>query len=215
MPLRVVKGIPITPHAAPAKEELEISAPPKEHAMLGYQSLASARRWKHIPQERSQWCWAACAQMIADYFGRNVSQCSLARRLFSVKKCCESGSGFNSSCDQGCDRTALANRIYPSFLRLNASLKENAIQFCDIIDEITNNRRPVLVGLKWTQGGLQGGHLVVISGWSESLDPEDGWLTVHDPLEGEEPQMEVRYSYLRTAYGFGEWQDTWVNITRQ
>ncbi len=214
MALLVEEGIPITPQCLPPTEELEITDAPGEISPKSF-NRSHSRRWRHFAQERSRWCWAACAQMVADYYGSIVTQCALAHNLFDEEDCCESGSSFNSDCDQACSSAHVARRMYPTVLNLGGDRRFASISFSEIDTEIAGNRRPVLVGLQWTEPGMGGGHLVAISGFSlDDEFPDDGWLTVHDPLEGDDPQIEVRYSYLESAYGLGEWRDSWVNIGR-
>ena len=40
------------------------------------------------PQETANWCWAASGQMVMDYLGNNVSQCTEANNRFYRSDCC-------------------------------------------------------------------------------------------------------------------------------
>lgn len=40
------------------------------------------------PQETQNWCWAASGQMVMDYLGHDVSQCTQANNRFNRNDCC-------------------------------------------------------------------------------------------------------------------------------
>src|SRR2546428_274897 len=48
-------------------------------------------------QEESEWCWAACAEMVRDYFGRDVRQCDLATAQLGGGVTCPCDSCTNSA----------------------------------------------------------------------------------------------------------------------
>lgn len=211
MPLHVDDGIQITPQAPPQVIELSpTDIQPANNSFNMQPNNASALR--RFSQERSEWCWAACAQMVATFYNRSSSQCRLASFLFDEDGCCESDLNFNSACNQGCDGddvVAVYDRLGIGARRLNF-----AAQFADVVSEIKNGQ-PVEAGLKWLGDQLRGGHLVIIYGFSPSANAQDGWIRVNDPWDEFQPQSEIKYSYLRAAYGMGRWSDTWVDIVKQ
>jgi hypothetical protein len=211
MPLRVTNGLPITPQVpTPVVELIPTAISPAEELLpVDAAPAVSAPALQRFSQERMQWCWAACAQMVAAFYNRNGSQCRLARFLFNQNGCCTSGTNFNSNCDQGCDGEDVA-RVY-DHLGITASRRTFAVDFSDVVFEIERGR-PVEAGLKWISDQLRGGHLVIIYGFSPSDDPDDGWIRVNDPWDDFQFETEIRYSFLRVAYGMGIWSDTWINI---
>lgn len=219
MPLRVANGVSITPQfPSPVVEELMAAEPPPP--MNNFLPLDAPvlpapfapRALQRFSQERLQWCWAACAQMVATFYNRNSRQCRFASFLFNEDGCCSEGMSFNSDCDQSCDGDDVA-LIYNQ-MGLSATRRHFAVRFSDVVSELRNGR-PVEVGLKWTRDQLRGGHLVIVYGFSPGENSEDGWVRVNDPWDEFQPQGEIRYSYLLAAYGMGVWSDTWINIREQ
>lgn len=83
-------------------------------------------------QEKENWCWAACIQMIMDYNGQYVSQSDIASRVF--------GNSYN--------RTASGNQIQSSFdgwrgYTVHSYQSKNARYF---IDEILSGH-PLIIGI--------------------------------------------------------------------
>ena len=152
------------------------------------------------PSAQQEWCWAACAQMLAYYF-KNVltDQCKFANLLFAGQDCC----GNPDSCDQPIDLNEVT-ALFPSFGK-SATFLPYAIEFEDIQTEITAGR-PVQVGYQWS---TPGNHVAVIAGVSQ--DATGPLVYVNDP----DPQFAngwVYYSNLKLAYGHGTWQWTWSSI---
>lgn len=91
-------------------------------------------------QEKENWCWAACIQMIMWYNGQYVSQSDIASRVF--------GNNFN--------RTASGNQIQSSFegwrgYTVHSYQSKNARYF---IDEISSGH-PLIIGI--------GGHAYLLT----------------------------------------------------
>src|SRR5437016_1161349 len=80
MPLRVTNTIPIQP-------------PPEPHAAVPALPGLAGPVMLDVPyvrQEQTEWCWAACSQMVAAFFGNSaVKQCELANFLHNQTKCCQ------------------------------------------------------------------------------------------------------------------------------
>ena len=51
-----------------------------------------------LPQQASNWCWAASGQMTMRYLGHDVAQCTEANNRFGLTSCCQSNGG---SCNNG------------------------------------------------------------------------------------------------------------------
>jgi hypothetical protein len=152
-----------------------------------------------IFQEQTEWCWAACAQMVSVYYGNaGLQQSDLANRLFGLSVCSlVPGSSL-------CNRMALMSDICNVYKGLGrtSTFVPNAVPFGTLQQEI-NAGRPVQVGFSWSGGG----HLALVCGWDiNSIGP---FLRVNDPQYG---SGGVYYSNLVAAYGLGSWQFTWLSI---
>jgi hypothetical protein len=150
------------------------------------------------PSAQLEWCWAACAQMLAYFFQNQLTdQCNFANLLFPGQDCCAAP----AACDQPVDLSAVT-KLFPAFGK-SADFQPNPIEFEDIQTEITAGR-PVQVGYQWS---TQGNHVAVIAGVSE--DNVGPLVYVNDP----DPQFGngwVYFSNLKVAYGHGTWQWTWM-----
>src|SRR5258708_6980444 len=50
-----------------------------------------------VLQGRTQWCWAACSEMVLRFNGRQIDKCTVASWLLSPRDCCPSG-----QCNEPC-----------------------------------------------------------------------------------------------------------------
>jgi len=151
-----------------------------------------------IPQEKEEWCWAACAQMLLQFFGIEVQQCDVASQMFG-EPCCANP---DSPLCVGPAQVPLIANIYAQYGH-NASLISGKVTFETLQDEINANR-PVIVGFDWGSGT---GHQVLVCGWD--VDSLGQRLLVNDPWQGSGP---VYYVNLLAAYGLGSWQYTWQSV---
>ncbi len=163
-------------------------------------------------QEKSNWCWAAATDMVAEYYYRQtqepklkeVTQCELANGLFGSSDCCKSDPGSSSGkCNQGCEVTDVS-AVYKT-LEIGAQFRNRSLTLKELQLEIDADR-PVQVGFQWTGGG---GHVVIVIGygWDEAGD----FLIVNDPLDRYQRGV-VSVVSLKNAYGKGRWAWTWIGI---
>jgi len=152
-----------------------------------------------IPQAQPEWCWAACAQMVLQFYGQTVQQCELASKLFGQACCDDPGSLL---CNDPAQVPDIAG-VYRQWGR-NAVLVQGQVSFETLQSEINANR-PVEIGFAWNNGG---GHQVLVCGWN--IDSTGPYLLVNDPEWG---SGAVYYVNLQAAYGWGSWQWTWQSIT--
>lgn len=182
MPIRVTNGQSIT------------AAPPK----LGAKVLTVPQ----IKQEQTQWCWAACADMVLHYYGNaGVRQCDFANWLFAQSACCNVPS--SSLCNKPCAIGDVC-RVYNQW-GIQCSYTGSSVAFATLQSEV-NADRPVEVGYAWNGGN---GHVAVIRGWD--VNATGPFLAVNDPAYG---SGGVYYSGLLTAYGLGTWRWTWTGLRR-
>lgn len=153
-------------------------------------------------QERTLWCWAACAQMVLFSVGlQDLRQCRIAQSLID-KNCCAASCG-KKCCNNDCSETDV--QVVLESFGVSADLHDGTISFAKLQEEISKNRLPVEVGIDWD--GDNGGHLIVISGWSRHQDARR--VKVKDPLYGE---GEIRFSDL-AKYRGGRWVFTWTGFS--
>ncbi|HJQ23017.1 MAG TPA: papain-like cysteine protease family protein [Blastocatellia bacterium] len=162
----------------------------------------------HFQQARTQWCWAACAEMVLDYYSKRVHQCALANHLLGRKNCCAAPGPlhFFSKCNRNCQVAQVA-QLY-SHYGLNSLYQANPVSFSVIQAEI-NADQPVEVGFAWFGGG---GHLAIIRGWEQ--DSIGDWVRINDPhySPGNSGQGRMLHSKLATPYGLGNWVTTWTDL---
>jgi len=148
-----------------------------------------------------EWCWAACAQMIAYYYQQTMTdQCILAKAAFPGIDCCQNPGSCNSPID-----LAKVNQVFKSFGK-SAPLISTQVEFEDIRTEILASR-PVQVGFSFNDGN---NHVAVVAGVSEDNVGQLVW--VNDPDPNHSYSGWLYYSNLQLAYGFGSWQWTWMPI---
>jgi len=181
MPLRVHKGYPVT--VAPS--------------ILDPIILPIFQ----IYQDQTQWCWAACADMVLNYYGaHNFHQCDCANWLFGLSICCDVPSSF--ICNQPCNIGDVCS-LYDRW-GLRCSYTEGSVLLATLQFEL-NHDRPVEIGYAWNGGG---GHVILVTGWFKTST--DVVLVIKDPTTGSGTSL---YKNLLTAQGKGTWQWTWTNLT--
>lgn len=151
-------------------------------------------------QEMSQWCWAACAVMVLQHFGRTKMQCQLAEWLFGPQGCCANPTPprCNKPCGVG-DVGAIYQAEGLQYLQAT-----HRVTSAQIRSEIDSNS-PVQIGYH----GQRLGHLVLVGGYVQ--EGADLLLTVIDPQAG---IGTIRFSRLVQSQQYGIWQYTWIGIRR-
>ena len=179
MPLRVTQGIAIEP---PSQAKVAATAPAAVvPVMLDV---------PYIVQEQTEWCWAACSQMVAAFLGNaDVKQCELANFLHEQTKCCDKPD--SDSCNQPCPYEGIG-QVY-GHLNVNCISQTGRVNGHVLLREFAANR-PVEIGFLWYGGG---GHVVVLHGVTAA-----GLIAVSDPWNG---TGLATYIYLAGAYGQGVW----------
>jgi ABC-type bacteriocin/lantibiotic exporter with double-glycine peptidase domain len=147
----------------------------------------------YLRQEQTNWCWAACCEMVFSYYKVTARQCEMATYQFG-RDCCRTPS------TKVCNQANWPENIYAKwrffFAKTAASISSTTL--CAEIDA----NRPVEVLYKWRG---RGAHVALICGYYENGDVE-----VHDPWYGQ-----GRYSFpeIVQAYGRGTWTATYTGIT--
>lgn len=184
----------VTPIPVPvpaAAEAIAIASAGAESSVLPYPLIA---------QQKSNWCWSACTQMVER--GRSLSvrsQCEIASSLLDIADCCGAGD---------CNILADAAQITEEFQTRFPDCFPTAVpDMADLINELTIFRQAVVIGWQWSDS--DGGHVVLVYGVIE-VGSEYRFL-VRDPLPGS-GRVQMTYEALRTANGTGIWTDTWIRL---
>jgi hypothetical protein len=185
---------------APLPVPVPVLAAPEAVAPTGAGAGPSALSYPLIEQEKSNWCWSACTQMVER--GRMMSmrsQCEIASSLLDIADCCGSGE---------CNTLADAGQITRELqARFPGSRPSAMLDMADLIRELTVFKKAVLVGWQWSQS--EGGHVVLVYGVAQ-VGGERRFL-VRDPLPGS-GRVQMTYLALRTANGTGTWVNTWIRL---
>lgn len=153
-------------------------------------------------QQQTEWCWAACAEMVFRFYGRVFGQqCDLADWLHGPAGCCANpGSG---ACNKACAPSDVA-LVYRNW-RVRSSFVYGPILFPDLEAEIQTGQ-PVEVC--WHQaGGTR--HVVLVIGTQTNILGQ--WVRMHDPRQ-KVSRRQVLYNDLLTARGRGSWIFTWTGL---
>ena len=220
MPLRTTTPIPITPQPT---EFFSVSVEHVEGALLEESATVAAVAAerdlgvRRIRQLRSNWCWAACVDMVLDFYGQpEMRQCGIVGKKLH-KPCCDDP--FNDKYDVTCDekdmRGVWTNMGISSRAHLGQPTNDNGwVKPEELVKELSN-KRPVQLGLKWDGGG---GHAIIVQGWKDSS--QGLFFLVNDPWNWAASQVpeivngkgRVHYDELRDAYGLGKLRWTWSEI---
>ncbi|MEM7725857.1 MAG: papain-like cysteine protease family protein [Cyanobacteria bacterium P01_A01_bin.45] len=156
-----------------------------------------------IIQEQSEWCWAACIQMVLKYVDNSDSttQCKIVSQGLGISGCC------NNLSSSICNKPLQVPKVKEEWEKngFSSIYNEFAIQFPTVVNEI-NQGRPIEIG--WKYNG-PGGHALLIVGYDKNNEK----LFVNDPrLDGYRGYVD--YSEVVSAFGEGSWEWTWTGIKR-
>jgi Papain-like cysteine protease AvrRpt2 len=165
-------------------------------------------RFEIQTQKKPNWCWAAVAATVSEYFfdENPLSQCEIATRVLEQPglDCCAAGN--SAACNQQAALEAALGRVKEASGggMINRKLDNQTASF-DCICRQIDAGLPVCVRIQWI--GDDGGHFVMISGYSVS-DDHTRWVDVSDPYYEDST---VPYDQFLSAYlEAGEWSDTYL-----
>lgn len=161
------------------------------------------------PQETSMWCWAASGEMVMDYLGHGVDQCTQANNRFGRTDCCNTPTP--GACVQG---------GWPEFAKYNFSsvhTTDAALSWTDLKRQISRSRyckkRPFAFTWYWPGGG---GHMMVAKGYytlrlaAVTLN----LVEMIDPLPvGVGDTRWITYDYYVASPGHHTHWDDYYNVT--
>lgn len=203
MPLRDSQGYTVVPQPPRPEVEPGSAIPFVPGEAPGFKKLLPV---PHVIQSKTQWCWAACAEMVLAYYGTQVAgQCEIAGWLHDLEGCCASADG------EECNRSCKADDVGSVYDHWGVSwdLRQEAVEFADLLAEL-GAERPVQVCFSWSGG--RGGHVALVRGYG--VGRGGTYFFVNDPLGGHYGRGQVHYSDLVAAYGAGRWTLTWVNLEK-
>lgn len=151
------------------------------------------------PQETNNWCWLANTQMIHEFFGGSVTQCSLANSQLGKSNCCtpeeEDGCPKNDDCNNaGSTQSAIESLGY------TLTLSTTPLSWEDLRKKVDCGEKPLVFGDGPSGGGT--GHVRVIYGYAEAggvryVYLKDPW----SPCEGSDD--EITYETYSKTTGTG------------
>jgi len=142
-------------------------------------------------QETDQWCWAASGQMIMDYLGTTVAQCTEANDSFGRTDCCNDNGGtcggMFSVLVYILNHAACINPGWPDFgnYGFDSTVLNDALSWNDLRKQLSDaphcRKTPVAFSWGWSGGG---GHMMVARGYASVTVPMFGnfdVVAIRDP----------------------------------
>lgn len=154
-----------------------------------------------VGQQTMVWCWAACSEMILNYYQRPTPQCYILSTWFNAD-CCT----FPMYCKTtGTLGQISANLEY--FGGLQSTVKNGTLTISEIANEIANNR-PIIIAYT----NFQSGHVVVIFGYDLTTQS----IYIYDPfyynVNNPNYAFVVPYTTTLTYSGTQQWTNTIYRI---
>ncbi len=151
-----------------------------------------------VSQRSENWCWAACMQMVINFFGNPADQCDIVNRHFGQTTCCQAPN------DPACNQSLSPSDVVSAYNSWGRSAQATMYTGFDLLQREIGAGRPVQVGFVGNQGGA---HAAVARG--VGMGPQGPVVIVNDPFYG---SGSVYYQNLLVAYGYGTWRYTWWGI---
>jgi hypothetical protein len=204
MPLQNGNGVGLNPQITegPTPEvEFDHIAPPPFDGIPKPIILAV----QHDFQEGKLWCWAACVNMVLEYYKRGTTQCEIVKiKLDDPEFVCANNFAER---EDDCDEMEMAS-VWRKCKIKNVKPSTEPLSVDGIKAELQAGR-PIEAGITWIPG--TGGHAILIKGW-RATSPES--FVINDPLRDSPLKVPGRATYndLFTAFGHGEWYYTWSHL---
>jgi Papain-like cysteine protease AvrRpt2 len=158
-------------------------------------------------QKQTEWCWAAVAASVADYYRNPMQQCDIANGELQRLDCCNgSGSG---ACNVPGYMMSCLYRV-GHFARWAVRTKVKPVPMDRDIRYEIDGGRPLCLRVAWNDGGA---HFMTIMAYLDGVAPPGGRLPI-DRIGVADPQFgglsDVDYRDFPVAYmGGGAWTDTY------
>jgi hypothetical protein len=164
------------------------------------------------PQETSMWCWAGSGEMVMDYLGNDVAQCTQANNRFGRNDCPCNQCGASPVPSPPC-----VNGGWPEFDKYgftfertsDAALSWDHLR-ADLSQQSKCRRTPVAFSWHWNGNG---GHMMVVTGYvtlegTNYVSILDPWA----PCVGD--ASIIPYTEYVSGGGYTHWDD-FHHIRRQ
>jgi hypothetical protein len=147
------------------------------------------------PQENNKWCWAASGQMVMEFLGNNVNQCTQANNRFNRNDCC------NTPTPAGC-----INSGWPEFNKYNFTFNKTndaGLSWDYIQNQIFCKRKDFAFTWAWNGGG---GHMMAAIGYQTQGGTT--FVEVNDPWPPNVGNFSViTYNAYVSGAGYTHWDD--------
>jgi Papain-like cysteine protease AvrRpt2 len=141
------------------------------------------------------WCWAASGQMVMEFLGHGVSQCTEANNRFGRSDCCDSSTP--QACIQG---------GWPEFDKYGFTFKTTSnepLTWEQVQQQIYCQKKPFAFSWHWDGGG---GHMMVVIGYT-TIDGTT-YVTVNDPWAPNVGDQSIKtYAAYVSGSGYTHWND--------
>jgi hypothetical protein len=164
-----------------------------------YKNLSMTLR----PQEKSNWCWAACGEMVMEKLGATITQCDEAKKRFGRADCCNSP--FPGDCNKG---------GWPEFEKYGFtadSTNHEELTWEEVKGQIGCLKTPFCA--TWKRISVNEGHMVVISGYKITNGIK--YVRMRNPLPVNQGSSRwIRYTYYVSHSPYEHWND-YYNIKKR
>jgi len=119
-----------------------------------YAAAVKTERFKFYAaaQEENNWCWAACIQMVLDYQGSYIDQCTIVKKAFGTPQCINQPADCYTI-EDGIDGWTVNDKVINGEVDFSPSAHE-------LIDQLAY-RNPVIIGLNMPNQNI--GHAYVLT----------------------------------------------------
>lgn len=157
------------------------------------------------PQETGMWCWAASGQMVMEYLGTNVAQCTQANNRFGVTNCPCGQCGPNPVSNPPCVIGG-----WPEFDKYGFTFERTsdaALSWTELRKELATEsncgKRPVAYSWHWSGGG---GHMMVATGYVTVGGTN--YVAIRDPWAPCVGDVRIlTYAAYVSGTGYTHWDD--------
>ena len=145
-------------------------------------------------QEKSNWCWVACAKMLGKYYGRSYSQSQICKHV------------KNKVVNETASLSQLTSAI--RYATKKSVLQGGVAKFNGFVINM-KAKNPAVLRMGWNAGG---GHVYVVAGLKEAKGIRLDSLYLIDPIKG---RSSGYYGYaglvngMTLASGTGRYTHTW------
>ena len=156
------------------------------------------------PQKTDMWCWAASGEMVMEYFGKLVDQCTQAYNRFGRSDCCMSPTPKECIVG-GWPEFEKYGFVYKTTVNAALSWENVEGQLAPHVASINCGSSPFAFTWRWIGGG---GHMMVATGYKIDSDGKR-YVFVNNPWEPNvgNTQIMLYDVYVEQADDHTHWND--------